>query len=85
MIFTEVIKNRIYEKCDSEVDHSQLGFRNAPGTRDTLFALQVSIQRYRETNKEVNIRFTNFVKDFDSVIHELLISIPEKVGLEVKI
>src|SRR5437588_413496 len=68
-IFTKVIQNRIYAKCDSEVDDSQFGFHNALGTKDAIFALQVLIQCCRGTNKDVYICFIDYAKAFDSVNH----------------
>lgn len=45
-----MIQNIIYAKCDSKIDDSQFGFRNALGMRDAIFVLFYS--NAADTNKD---------------------------------
>jgi len=42
-VFTKVIQNRIYAKCETNISETQFGFRSALGTRQAIFSLQVLI------------------------------------------
>jgi hypothetical protein len=82
--FTKIIHRRIYDKCESNIDRSQFGFRKALGTREAIFALQVLIQRCRDVDKDVYLCFVDFRKAFDNVNHEQLIDILRKTGIDDK-
>lgn len=81
-IFTKIIHGRIYNKCESNISESQFGFRNALGTREAIFSLQVLIQRCRDMNKDAYVCFADFSKAFDNVKHEQLLEILRKAGID---
>jgi len=59
-VFTKVIQNRIYAKCETNIFETQFGFRSALGTRKAIFSLQVLIQRFKDMNKDVHLCFNDF-------------------------
>lgn len=83
-IFTKVIHNRIYAKCESRMTETQFGFRGGFGTREAVFSLQVLIQRCRDMNREVYVCFVDFSKAFDNVKHEKLVELLKTTGLDSK-
>lgn len=83
-IFLKIIHARIYQQCEANIEETQFGFRNAVGTREALFALNVLIQRCRDINCDVYLCFIDFSKAFDRVKHEELISILRKTGADDK-
>lgn len=83
-VFTKVVHNRIYQKCDLYIDENQFGFRNALGTREAIFSLQVLIQRCRDVNHDVYACFIDFTKAFDRVEHTKLIQILKEVDIDSK-
>lgn len=83
-VFTKIIYNRIYNKCEAELGKSQFGFRNSLGTREALFCFQVLIQRCRDVNKDVYISFVDYTKAFDNVRHDQLIKTLQNVGIDYK-
>jgi hypothetical protein len=63
---------------------TQFGFREAMGTREALFSLQVLIQNCKEVQKDVFVCFIDYEKAFDRVQHNKLINILRKLGLDNK-
>ena len=83
-IFTKIIHNRIYAKCEANVTETQFGFKGGFGTREAIFSLQVLIQRCRDMNRDVYVCFVDFSKAFDNVKHEKLIQLLKSTGLDSK-
>lgn len=63
------------------MSETQFGFRDALGTREALFAVQVLIQCCRDVNSPVYICFIDYSRAFDRVEHDKLLSILENMGL----
>lgn len=83
-VFTKVIHNRIYTKCESKVAETQFGFRGGFGTREAVFSLQVLIQRCRDMSRDVFVCFIDFSKAFDNVKHEKLLKLLKDTGIDSK-
>lgn len=83
-ILLKIIQNRIYKKCEEQLDETQFGFRGGMGTREALFALTVLFQKCREYNKTVYACFIDFQKAFDRVQHMQLIEELGNINLDKK-
>ena len=81
-VFTKIIHSRIYRKCDVYTSEHQFGFRQAMGTKEAIFSLQVLIQRCRDMNRDVYACFIDFSRAFDRVKHTELVEIMKEVGLD---
>lgn len=57
---------------------AQFEFRNAMGTREALFSIQVLNQRCRDVDFDVFARFVDYQKAFDTMRHNRLIEILKK-------
>ena len=82
--FLKVIHKRITLKCETHLSRTQFGFRDALGTREALFAVQVLFQRCRDVNCPVYVCFIDYTKAFDRVKHDKLMSILTDIGLDDK-
>lgn len=83
-IFLKIIHRRIYRLCEEQLSETQFGFRNALGTREALFAVQVMFQRCRDVNVDIYACFIDYHKAFDRVKHDKLINVLEKIGIDDK-
>lgn len=83
-IFLRIIHNRIRQKCEEDLEETQFGFRNALGTREALFALNILLQKCRDQRKDVYMCFVDFEKAFDRVQHIKLINILENKDIDGK-
>lgn len=54
-ILLKVIQGRIYTRCEGIISNFQFGFRGGLGTRETLFCINVLLQKCREFQKSVYI------------------------------
>lgn len=61
-----------------------MGFRNGLGTREALFGINISVQRARYVNREVDACFIDFQKAFDRVNHKKPIQILRNSRLDAK-
>ena len=75
-----IILNRLKGKMEQEISDCQAGYRKNRGTTDMLFVLQLLIEKLRQNNEEAYVTFIDYSKAFDSVIHEQLFDIMEKMG-----
>lgn len=80
--FLRIIHARIYRKCEYQMDNTQFGFRNGLGTREALFSLNVMTQRCRDMNVDVYTCFIDYRKAFDCVIHQKMIEILRRTGID---
>lgn len=83
-LFLKIVHRRIFKRCEEQLSPNQFGFRDAVGTREALFAVQVLFQRCRDVNCDIYACFIDYHKAFDSVQHDKLISILEDVGIDDK-
>jgi len=64
------------------MSNTKFGFRNAMGTREAIFNLQVLFQRARDVNQKIYACFIDYQKAFDNVKHDKLIKILDNVGVD---
>lgn len=64
---------------------TQFGFKNWMGTRAALFAKNVLIQRCRDVNVGLHLRFIDYEKNFDRLRHSKLMEILRIKVLMVKL
>lgn len=83
-IFLKIIHRRIYKTCEEQISSTQFGFRNAFGTREALFSIQVLFQRCRDVNCEIYACFIDYQKAFDRVKHQKMVEILKGIGLDDK-
>lgn len=79
-----IIHARIRKKCEYDLDDAQFGFRNAFGTREALFAVNVLLQKCRDQRKDVFACFIDYEKAFDRVQHSKLVEILRQIQLDEK-
>lgn len=73
--FFRIIHARIRSMCEWHLDDSQFGFRNAFGTREAPFGLNILLQKCRDHQKNVFACFIDYEKTFDRVLHSTLIDL----------
>lgn len=83
-ILTNIIKKKIREKIDSNLDYDQFGFRNGKGTREAILALKLIAEESRRVNKPLFIAFVDLQKAFDNVNWNLMMKILKNIGVEYK-
>lgn len=72
-LFTKVIKNRLQDKLESQLSHSQFGFRRGRSTCDAVSKVIGSIQDGLSRRGKKYAAFVDFAKAFDSVDRALLV------------
>ncbi|GFS11224.1 endonuclease-reverse transcriptase [Elysia marginata] len=77
-----IIMRRMSQKIESEISDRQTGFRKNSGTREAIFSLEVTAERYLEVHKEIFACFIDYSKAFDSVKHEQLTEILQKTDID---
>ena len=80
--FIRIIYNRIYRKCEGQVNDTQFGFRNGVKTREALFSLNVLTQQCRDVNYDVYACFVDYRKAFDCVNHEKMVAVLKEAGID---
>lgn len=83
-VFLKIIHRRIYKTMEEALAPTQFGFRDAVGTREALFSVQVLFQRCRDVNCDVYACFVDYAKAFDRVQHHRMIEILKNVGIDDK-
>uniref|UniRef100_A0A8D9EV91 Craniofacial development protein 2 n=1 Tax=Cacopsylla melanoneura TaxID=428564 RepID=A0A8D9EV91_9HEMI len=81
-LFLKIIHRRIYRLCEEEIAPNQFGFRNAVGTREALFSVQVLFQKCRDVSCDVYACLIDYQKAFDRVKHEKMIEILKQTGID---
>ena len=75
-----IILNRMRARTEDELSDCQAGYRSNRGTIDMLFALQILIEKVRNSQDEAFITFIDYSKAFDSVKHHHLFDTMLKMG-----
>ena len=68
----KVLQARLQQYVNSELPDVQAGFRKGRGTRDQIANIHWVIQKIREYQKNINLCFIDYTKDFDCVDHNIL-------------
>ena len=66
------------------MDETQFGFRNALGTREALWAINVMLQKCRDQRKDIFACFIDYEKAFDMVKPNDLIKMLKEKQLDSK-
>ena len=61
---------------------TQFGFRNAMGTREALFSIQVLFQRCKDMSCDVYACFIDYQKAFDRVQYQKTVEVLQNIGLD---
>jgi len=71
-IFTQLIKNRVYDMLDMNQGEEQAGFRRGYSTVDHIFTMNQLIEKTNEYGIDISVLLIDFNKAFDSVKHTFL-------------
>ncbi|KAI5715577.1 hypothetical protein M8J77_018806 [Diaphorina citri] len=83
-ILTSIVKRRIQERIDSNLDHDQFGFRTGKGTREAILALRLIAEESMRVNQPLFIAFVDLQKAFDNVNWSLMMKILKDIGVEYR-
>ncbi|KAI5734139.1 hypothetical protein M8J77_003012 [Diaphorina citri] len=83
-ILTTIVKKRIEQKIDSNLDADQFGFRNGRGTREAILALRLITDESFRVNKPLYIAFVDLQKAFDNVNWNQMMKILKDIGVSYK-
>ncbi|KAI5752456.1 hypothetical protein M8J77_017138 [Diaphorina citri] len=81
-ILTTIVKRRILQKVDENLECDQFGFRNGRGTREAILALRTVTEESMRVNKPVYIAFVDLQKAFDNVDWNLMMQILKDIGVK---
>ena len=79
-----VLNARIKGNIQENVESVQYGFRKGKGTRNAMFILRMIIERAVEMQRNVYLCFVDFQKAFDTVEHEQLMALLQRIGIDGK-
>ena len=77
----KILQARFQESMNWEIPNVQAGFRKGRGTRDQITNIRWIIEKAREFQKNIYFCFTDYAKAFDSVDHNKLWKILQKMGI----
>lgn len=80
-IFPRIIYGLIRRKCKRVCGGIQFNFRKGLGTREAIFEMEVMLQQCYNHHQDASICFIDYKKVFDTVRHEPLTRILEKIDL----
>jgi hypothetical protein len=83
-VLLKIIHNRIFRKCEEDMDDTQFGFRSGLSTREALFSLNVLVQRCLDVNVDVYMCFIDYEKAFDTVRHPKLLELLQEKGIDAR-
>ena len=81
-VLLKVVGERLKSKMEEVVDGAQFGFRKNKGTRNAIFVIRMVLERMLEKNNEVYMCFIDYEKAFDTVKHEILIDMLQRMGVD---
>ena len=77
----KIFRARLQQYVNHELPDVQAGFRKGRGTRDQITNIRWIIEKAREFQKNIYFCFTDYAKAFDSVDHNKLWKILQKMGI----
>ena len=81
-VILEILQARLQKYVNHEHPDVQAGFRKGRGTREQIANIRWIMEKAREFQKNINFRFIDYAKVFDSVDHNKLWNIFQ--GLVIK-
>ena len=83
-IVLRIILNRIRNKIRPEIPEEQYGFVKGKGTANAIFLLRMLSERAIEMQKDLYLCFIDYEKAFDTVRHQELLRMLERLGVDEK-
>ena len=83
-VILRVIMLRIRNKIHPEICTKQCGFMKDKGTKNAIFVLRMLSERAIQMQQTRHLCFIDWKKTFDSVNHEKLLQLLNKVGIDSK-
>ena len=83
-VILRVIMLRIRNKIHPEICTEQYGFMKDKGTKNAIFVLRMLSERAIQMQQKMYLCFIDWKKAFDSVNHEKLLQLLNKVGIDSK-
>ena len=77
----KILQARLQQYVNRGLPDVQAGFRKGRGTRDQTANICWIMEKAREFQKNIYLRFTDYVKAFDCVDHNKLWKILQKMGI----
>ena len=77
----KILQAWLQQYLNSELPEVQAGFRKGRGTRDQIANICWIIEKAREFQKNIYLRFIDYIKAFDCVDHNKLWKILQKMGI----
>ena len=80
-IMLKILQGRLQQCVNQELPDIQAGFRKGRGTGDQIANILWIIEKAREVQEGIYLRFIDSTKDFDCVDHNKLWKILQKMGI----
>ena len=77
----KILQARLQQYVNRELPDVQAGFRKGRGTRDQIADIFWIIEKAREFQKNIYLRFIDYAKAFDCVVHNKLWKILQEMGI----
>ena len=77
----KILQARLQQYVNRELPDVQAGFRKGRGTRDQIANIFWIIEKAREFQKNIYLRFIDYAKAFDCVVHNKLWKILQEMGI----
>ena len=77
----KILLAKLQQYVYREPPYVQAGFRKGRGTRDQIANICWIIEKAREFQKNIKVRFIDYAKDFDCVNHNKLWKILKEIGI----
>ena len=76
----KILHARLQYYTNQELLDVQAGFRKGRGTRDQIANVRWIVEKAREFQKNIYLRFINYAKAFDCVHHNKLCKVLKEIG-----
>ena len=77
----KILQARLQQYVNRELPDVQAGFRKGRGTRDQIANICWIMEKAREFQKNIYLRFIDYAKAFDCVVHNKLWKILQEMGI----
>ena len=77
----KIVQTRLQQYVNCELSDVQAGFPKSRGTKDQIANICWIMEKAREFQKNINFRFIDYAKVFDSVDHNKLWKILKEMGI----
>ena len=77
----KILQARLQQYVNCELSDVQAGFRKGRGTRDQIANIRWIMEKAREFQKDIYVRFIDYIKAFDCVDHNKLWKTLKEMGI----